>query len=137
MKLSPYLSFDGQCEAAFKFYEQCLGAKIEALMPYEGSPMANDVPPEWRGKVMHGEIKIGENVLMGGDCMPGKYQPARGTSLMVAINDPVKAESAFNQLSEEGTVEMPFEETFWAAKFGSVTDKFGIPWMINCDKPAE
>ncbi len=137
MKLSPYLSFDGQCETAFKFYEQCLGGKIAALMPYEGSPMADDVPADWANKVMHGELKLGDYVVMGSDCMPGKYEPAKGTYLMVAIDSPDKAEKAFNALAENGTVTMPIAETFWAARFGSLIDQFGIPWMINCDQPAE
>lgn len=137
MKLSPYLSFDGQCEAAFKFYEQCFGGKTESLMPYKDSPMADEVSAEWETKVMHGEFKLGDDVLMGSDCMPGKYEAAKGTYIMVAINDPDKAEKSFNALAEGGTVTMPIEKTFWAAKFGTLIDQFGIPWMINCEQPAE
>ena len=73
MQVSPYLSFDGQCEAAFKFYEKCLQGKIESMMPYEGSPMAGEVPAEWGNKVMHGEFRLGDLVLMGSDCMPSQY----------------------------------------------------------------
>ena len=133
MKLSPYLSFDGRCESAFKFYEQCLGGKIEAMMPYKGSPMESEVSAEWGNKVMHGEFKLGDFVLMGSDCMPGKYEEAKGTHLMIAIEDPEKAEKAFQALAENGTVTMPIQKTFWAAKFGMLVDQFGIPWMINCD----
>ncbi|MBT9317171.1 VOC family protein [Leptothoe spongobia] len=135
MKLSPYLSFNGCCETAFKFYEQCLGGKIESMMPYKGSPMEAEVSAEWGNKVMHGEFKLGEFVLMGSDCMPGKYEAAKGTSLMIGIEDPVEAERAFNALAENGKVVMPIQETFWAEKFGVLEDQFGIPWMINCDKP--
>ncbi|ESA32060.1 glyoxalase bleomycin resistance protein dioxygenase [Leptolyngbya sp. Heron Island J] len=135
MQLSPYLSFDGCCEAAFKFYEQCLGGKIEAIMPYQGSPMEAEVPAAWASKVMHGEFRLGEFVVMGSDCMPDKYEAAKGTSLMVGIKDPVEAERAFKALAENGTVTMPIQETFWAAKFGMLVDQFGIPWMINCDQP--
>ncbi len=134
MLLSPYLSFDGRCEAAFKFYEQCLGGKIAVMMPYKGSPMEAEVSPEWANKVMHGEFKMGEFVLMGSDCMPGKYEAAKGTSLMLAIDEPAEAERAFKALAENGTVTMPIQETFWAAKFGMLVDQFGIPWLINCDK---
>lgn len=133
MNVSPYLSFDGQCEAAFKFYEQVLGGKVESLIPYEGSPMASEVPADWGPKVMHGEYKLGELVLMGSDCAPGQYESAKGTSLMIGIADPAEAERSFNALAEGGTVTMPIQKTFWAAKFGTLVDQFGIPWMINCE----
>ena len=136
MKLSPYLSFDGRCATAFKFYEKCLGGKIEVMMPYKGSPMETEVSAEWSDKVMHGEFRVGEFVLMGSDCMPDKYEEAKGTNLMVAIDNPAEAERAFKALAENGTVTMPIQETFWAAKFGMLVDQFGIPWMINCDQTA-
>ena len=136
MKLSPYLSFNGCCATAFKFYEQCLGGKIEAMMPYKGSPMEAEVPAEWGDKVMHGEFRLGDFVVMGSDCMSDKYEEAKGTSLMVAIDDPAEAEKAFNALAKNGSVTMPIQETFWAAKFGMLVDQFGIPWMINCDQTA-
>ena len=135
MQLSPSLSFDGQCETAFKFYEQCLGGKVSAMMRYKGSPMEDDVPDDWGNKVMHAELRLDDYSLMGGDCMPGQYEPAKGTALVVSIDDPVEAERAFEALAENGTIEMPIEETFWAKKFGKLVDQFGIPWMINCDKP--
>ncbi|MEL6228818.1 MAG: VOC family protein [Cyanobacteria bacterium J06627_3] len=136
MQLSPYLSFDGCCETAFKFYEQCLGGKIEAMMPYKGSPMETEVSMEWANKVMHGEFKVGEFVVMGSDCMPGKHEKAKGTALMIGIEDPAEAERVFNALAENGVVTMPIQETFWAEKFGMLEDQFGIPWMINCDRAA-
>ena len=134
MQLNPYLSFNGQCEAAFKFYEQCLGGKIEAMMAYKGSPMEEEVPPEWRSKVMHGEFKLGDRVLMGSDCTPEQYEKPQGVSVMLGIDDPAKAERTFHSLAENGRVTMPIQETFWAARFGMLVDQFGISWMINCDK---
>ena len=134
MKLCPYLSFDGQCETAFKFYEECLGAKVQVLMPFAGSPMADECPEEWGPKIMHGELLLGDRVLMGSDAMPGQYEATQGTSLMIGIDDPDEAEKTFKALAEGGKVTMPIEETFWAAKFGALIDRFGIPWMINCDK---
>lgn len=133
MKLSPYLSFDGRCATAFKFYEKCLGGKIEVMMPYKGSPMESEVPAEWGDKVMHGEFRLGSFVVMGSDCMPDKYEEVKGSSLMVAIEDPAEAETAFHALAENGTITMPIQKTFWAAKFGMLVDQFGIPWMVNCD----
>ena len=134
MQLNPYLSFNGQCEAAFKFYEQCLGGKIEVMMAYKGSPMEEEVPPEWRSKVMHGEFKLGDRVLMGSDCMPEQYEKPQGISVMLGIDNSAKAERTFHALAENGTVKMPIQETFWAARFGMLVDQFGISWMINCDK---
>lgn len=133
MQLSPYLSFNGQCETALKFYEQCLGGKIVSLIPYEGSPMAPEVPPEWGHKVMHAEFKLGERVLMGSDCPPEQYQAPQGNSILLSLEDPAKAEQVFYALAENGTIQMPIQKTFWAAKFGMLKDSFGIPWMINCD----
>lgn len=134
MQLSPYLSFDGRCESAFKFYEQCLGGSIESMMPYKGSPMEGDVPAEWAEKVMHAEFKLGDHILMGSDCMPEWYEVAKGTHIMISLDDAAKAERAFNALADKGEVTMPLKETFWAAKFGTLVDQFGIPWMINCEK---
>ena len=135
MQLSPYLTFNGQCEAAFKFYEQCLGAKIEGMFPWEGSPGAEHVPAEWRSnKIMHARLVLDNQELMGADVPPDQYQKPQGISVSIALKDPVQAEKIFNALAENGVVQMPFEETFWAFRFGMLTDQFGIAWMINCEK---
>ncbi|ABW31794.1 VOC family protein [Acaryochloris marina] len=136
MQLNPYLFFNGQCQSAFQFYEQCLGGKVETIMPYEGSPMEDQVPPEWRNKVMHAELTVNNRVLMGSDGMPGEYEVPKGFSVSLNMDDPAKAEQIFQALAENGTVSMPIQETFWAIRFGMVTDQFSIPWLINCDKPA-
>lgn len=134
MKLIPSLSFNGQCATAFKFYEQCLGGEILSLMPYEGSPMESDVPAEWKSKVMHTEMKFGDFKIMGTDAIPGQYEPTKGMSLTLDVNEPAEAERVFNALAENGTIEMPIAETFWAKKFGALVDQFGISWMVNCSK---
>ncbi len=136
MKLNSYLNFNGQCEAAFKFYEKCLEGKIAATFPYEGTPMAKDVPADWQKKLMHATLDIGDQVLMGADAPPGRYQKPEGFSVAIGLNDVAKSERIFQALSEKGTVQMPIQETFWAARFGMLTDQFGIPWMINCEKAA-
>lgn len=136
MQLNPYLSFGGQCEAAFKFYEQCLGGKIDALLTYGESPMAGDVPPEWHSKVMHTSLTVDDKVLMGADNPPDHYEETKGSSVLIGIDDPAAAERVFHALAENGTIRMPIQETFWAARFGMLVDQFGIPWMINCDKTA-
>jgi PhnB protein len=134
MQLTPYLTFNGDCEAAFKFYEKTLGGKIEAMMTHEGTPAAQHVPPEWRGKILHARMAIGGQTLMGSDAPPGRYQPPKGFSVTLALDDTAEAERLFNALAENGTVEMPLQETFWAARFGMLADRFGIPWMINCER---
>ena len=134
MQVSPYLSFNGQCEAAFRLYEQCLGARIGTLFRYAGSPMADQVPDNWQDKVMHGTLTIGELVLMGGDVAPLSYEEPRGFSLSIQIADPAEAERIFGELAEDGTIRVPLEKTFWALRFGMVVDRFGIPWLINCEE---
>ncbi|MEB3357356.1 MAG: VOC family protein [Synechococcales bacterium] len=136
MKLNPYLSFDGDCEAAFKFYEKCLGGKIGDMMTYGNSPMAGEVPREWHSKILHASLTVGNQDLMGSDCMPNYFEEPKGTSISINVSDPQKAEQIFNALAENGNITMPLQETFWAARFGTLVDRFGTPWMINCDPAA-
>jgi len=137
MQLSAYLNFDGQCEAAFKFYEQCLGGKMQMMMTYGESPMADHVTPESRNKIMHVSLAVGDSVLMGSDAPPQRYEKPQGLFVHIRIDNPVDAERLFQALSENGTVRMPLQQTFWAARFGMLVDRFGIPWMINCGQPKE
>lgn len=134
MQVNPYLFFDGECEAAFKFYAKLLGGKIEALMTHEGTPAADHVPAEWRGKIIHARLVVGDLVLMGSDAPPDSYQKPQGFSVNLGFNEPAEAERVFHALVENGTVMMPLGETFWAVRFGMLVDRFGIPWMINCEK---
>jgi PhnB protein len=136
MQLNPYLNFKGQCEAAFKFYEQCLGGKIAMIMPYEGTPAANQMPPEWRNKIIHARLNVGDFVLMGSDAPPDHYQEPQGFSISLGIGDPAEAERVFHALAKGGTVKMPIQQTFWAVRFGMLVDQFGIPWMVNCEPAA-
>jgi len=136
MKLNPYLSFNGQCEAAFKFYERCFGGKIECLMTYESRPGEYTVPPEWHKKILHATLMVGDQVLMGADVPPGRYQKPQGFSLTLGLKDQAQAERIFTALAEEGTVEMALQETFWAVRFGVLVDRFGMPWTINCERGA-
>jgi PhnB protein len=133
MQLNPYLSFNGQCEAAFKFYEQCLGGRILAMLTYGSSPMADQTPPEWRNKIMHTRLIVENAVLMGSDSPPEHYEQMKGMSVSLSIEKPEDAERIFHALAENGTVRMPIQETFWATRFGMLVDQFGTPWMINCE----
>jgi PhnB protein len=135
MQLNPYLMFNGQCEAAFRFYEKALGGKIEAMMRFEGSPMAEQTPPERRNKIMHARMTVGDKMLMGTDAPPDRYEPMKGFSVTISVDDPDQAERIFRALSENGTVQMPIQKTFWAARFGMLVDQFGTPWMVNCEQP--
>lgn len=136
MQLNPYLSFNGQCEAAFKFYEQCFGGKIEYLMTYESKSVEYPVPSEWREKILHATLAVGDQVLMGADALPDQYQKPQGFSLTLGLKDEAEAERIFNALAEKGTVEMALQETFWAVRFGVLVDRFGIPWTVNCERAA-
>jgi PhnB protein len=136
MQLNPYLNFNGQCEAAFKFYEKTLGGKIEAMFTHAGTPAEQQTPPEWRDKILHARLTVGDNVLMASDAPSDCYEEPKGFSVSLQINDPKEAERIFYALAENGKVQMAIQETFWAARFGMLVDQFGIPWMINCEKPA-
>lgn len=135
MKLHPYLSFNGQCKTAFEFYEKCLGGQIGGMMTYGESPMAAEAPPDWQDKIIHAYLKVGEQELMGADMMPGHYGTPQGFSVLLNVDSPEQAQQLFAALSENGQVQMPLEPTFWSQQFGMVTDRFGTPWMINCDLP--
>src|SRR5271165_261312 len=100
MQLNPYLNFNGQCEAAFKFYEQCLGGKIVTMVTYAGTPVADQVPPEWRNKILHATLMVGDEVLMGCDTPPGRYHEPKGFSVTLGLKDPAEAERIFNVLAE-------------------------------------
>jgi PhnB protein len=136
MQVSPYLSFKGECERAFTLYEQCLGATRGSIFRYGGSPMADQVPAGWQDKVMHGSVTIGSLVLMGGDVAPDRYEEPKGFSLSVQTSSTADAERIFAELSQDGRIVMPLEKTFWAARFGMLVDRFGIPWLINCEEAA-
>ena len=137
MQTSLYLNFNGQCEAALRFYERCLGGKIEVAMLYEGTPAAENVPAGWRGKILHARLNLGGQTLMACDAPPSCYEAPKGFSVSLQIKDPSEAERAFRALSEDGQIRMPMQETFWAVRFGMLVDRFGIPWMINCEKVAQ
>ena len=136
MQLNPYLTFNGKCEAAFKFYEQCLRGKIEIMMTHGDSPMAQQVPSEWRNKIIHARLTVGDNVLMGSDAPPERYEEMKGFSVSLSVDDPAEAERIFNALTANGTVRMPLQKTFWAVRFGMLVDQFGVPWMVNCEQAA-
>jgi len=133
MQMHPYVNFDGQCEAAFKFYHQYLGGQLGAMFRYAGTSLTDQVPADWQDKVMHGTITIGGQLLAGADVAPDRYEEPKGFSLSLQMTSTTEADRIFHMLAKDGTVVMPLEKTFWAARFGVVIDRFGIRWLINCE----
>jgi PhnB protein len=134
MRLNSYVHFNGQCEAAFKFYAQVLGGKIESMMTFAGSPMEGHVPPEWHSKILHAHLTVGDDALMGSDAPPDRFKQPAGFFVSILVKDPAEAERVFHALAEKGTVGMPIGPTFWSVRFGMLVDQFGIPWMVNCEQ---
>ncbi|HYJ37036.1 MAG TPA: VOC family protein [Chitinophagaceae bacterium] len=133
MDLTPYLIFDGQCEAALKFYEKALGGKIE-IMKWGGSPAEEmAVNKDW---VMHATFEAKGFTFLASDRGKDSTPPSQDGMIWLTLNFETESEEEkmFNALSEGGNVAMPLSDTFWGARFGMVKDKFGIGWMFNCEK---
>lgn len=133
MQMNPYLMFQGECEQAFRFYERLLGGKIEFSMTYGESPAKVEAAPEWGNKILHASMRIGDQRLLGSDPPPDHYEPPRGFQLCLGAKDVPEAEKLFRDLSEGGQIKMPLQKTFWAEAFGMLVDRYGIPWMVNCE----
>lgn len=134
MQVTPYLNFNGDCGEAFDFYAKTLGGKIAAITTHGESPIASEVPPDWHDLVLHAPLEAGDLVLMASDAPPDRYQKPQGLYVALQIDDVAEAERVFGALSRDGQVIMPFEQTFWAARFGMAIDRFGTPWMVSCDQ---
>jgi PhnB protein len=132
--LATYLAFDGQCEAAFKFYEKVFRGQILIMMRHSDAPPEVPRSPETENRIMHARMKIGDRYLMGGDAPQQYFSKPQGFSVSFMVDDPSEAERVFGELSAGATVMMPMAETFWAKRFGMLIDRFGIPWMVNCEK---
>ncbi|QQP95092.1 VOC family protein [Lysobacter enzymogenes] len=133
MQLNTYLSFDGDCRQAFETYQKILGGKIHALMPFGDNPGCESLAADEREKIMHGCYELDGFMLMGTDATAAyPYKPIVGAHVTLSLNDPEQAARVFKALAEGGKVEMPLQETFWALAYGIVTDRFGVPWMVNC-----
>lgn len=135
-KLTPYLGFDGQAAEAMRFYEKALGGKIEMTLTYGESPMAEQVPAEHRQRVMHSALSLpGGGQLFAGDSPPGA--PGAGPSgfngigLALEYDDVAAGEVVFKALAEGGSVSMPMAPSFWVERFGMLTDRYGVRWMVN------
>jgi PhnB protein len=137
MQAIPHLHFKGNCSEAFGFYARTLGGHIAFAMTYGESPAAAQTPAEARNQIIHARLELGSQAITGCDAPGDRYQTPRGFSVLAEIAQPAEAQRIFGALAESGTVTMPFQETFWATGFGMCTDRFGIPWMVNCAKALE
>jgi PhnB protein len=132
-KLNPYLAFDGTADKAIKLYESALGAQTETVSRFGDVP-GSDTPPEHKNRVMHAVLRIGEGVIMISDGPPGKPVAVEGNvHITLDFDDPAELTQRFDALAKGGKITMPVQDTFWGAKFGMLTDAYGIQWMLNCD----
>ncbi|MBC7564110.1 MAG: VOC family protein [Gemmatimonadaceae bacterium] len=132
MKVQAYITFGGRCEEALEFYTKSIGAEVSGLMRWKESPEADmKGPPGWEEKVMNAAFRIGESQLMADDGMGDKTAEFKGMTLAIEVADDAEARRVFTALGEAGNVTMPLMKTFWTSSFGMLTDKFGVPWMVN------
>ena len=132
MKFIPYMDFDGQCSEAFDFYQRIFAGKV-ARFTYGESPMAADMPAATHNRIMHAQLETAGTVLMGADGPP--HSQSNKGCVNIQVESAAEAERIFAALSEGASVQMPLGETFWAHRFGMLTDRYGKGWMINCMKP--
>lgn len=135
-----YLSFDGCCDAALDFYAACLGGRKTMRSTYSEAPASPGMPPapeDWKDRVMHARLEARGLTLMGSDMPPGMaFEGYQGFQLCVAAQDREEGERLFQALSQGGQVKMPYAATFWSPGFGMLVDRYGVPWMVNCERPA-
>ena len=128
----PYLNFNGNATEALAFYSKALNGAVLFQQTFGESPM--DSPVDMKDKIMHATFKAGDLTIMVSDCMPGQPLIAgTNVSLSLNFNDIASIEKTFAALSDGSTITMPLQDTFWGARFGMLTDKFGFHWMFNHD----
>ncbi len=135
LKLNPYLTFNGAAREAFEFYAKVLGGKIVMMMTNGESPIRDHIPANAHNRIIHTRLVFGDQVLMASDAPTDMHVDTRGMMVSLMLETPAEAERIYRELGEGGSVQMPIAETFWAHRFGMFTDRFGIPWMVNCEKP--
>jgi len=132
--IQPYLFFGGNCEQAVEFYKKAIGAEVQFSMRYKECPEPPPpgmVPPGFENKIMHTSFRIGETLVMAADDCSGKSKGFEGFTLSLSVPTEADADRAFNALADGGKVKMPLTKTFWSPRFGMLTDKFGIGWMVS------
>jgi len=134
MQVQSYLFFNGRCEEAIEFYKNTLGAKVEMLMRFKEAPGDHKCSPGTEEKVMHSCLRIGETAVMASDGMAQGKPEFKGFSLTINAKDKAEADRLFGALSDGGQVHQPLIETFFSPRFGMLTDKFGVGWMVIVEK---
>lgn len=137
-RINPYINFSGNTEQAFNFYKSVFGGEFITLQRFRDTPEADRVPDSAKDKIMHVSLPIGaHNVLMGTDAleeMGHPCKPGNNFQLSVSLDTEREADEIFASLSDGGKITVPLEKAFWGAYFGMLTDKFGIQWMVSCDR---
>jgi PhnB protein len=133
MQLMPYVFLNGRCEEALNFYKDALGGEIQMISRFKDAPSKEMIPPGGEDKIMHASLKFGDNHLLLSDGRCDPTQKPAGYSLSIGASTADEGRKVFDKLAAGGKVDMPFEKTFWTSGFGMLTDKFGIPWMVNAD----
>jgi PhnB protein len=131
MHISPHLTFDGQCRAAFQLYHRILGGTIATMLTYGESPMASQIDSRWHERIVHATLRLGDVELTGTDLLPHDYRRPEGFFVTLTLESATQAEDIFNALAEDGEVRLPFRPTFWSPGFGVLVDRFGVPWELN------
>jgi len=134
MDMYTYVNFAGTCREAFDFYQKVLGGRISFIQTIGESQMASSMPPESHGRVMHVTLDIGDQVLQGADAPPGQFTRPAGFCVALHFETAAEGEKVFNALAPGGTVQMPYQSTFWAKGFGMLIDRFGTPWILNAEQ---
>lgn len=131
-KLNPYLTFNGNCKEAMNFYKEVLGGDLSILLVGD-SPVADQMPPGFHEGVLHSTLKAGDLEIMATDMTPNKLVEGNMVHLCLACKDEEETRTMFDKLSDGGNVNQPLNEMFFGW-IGTLTDKFGKPWMLECDK---
>ena len=136
MKVQAYITFAGRCEEALEFYKKSIGAEVTSLLRWKECPDGGmKPPPGYENKIMNAAFRIGETDLMADDGMGENTAEFKGVTLVIEVADDAQAKRFFTALGEGGNVTMPLMKTFWTSSFGMLTDKFGVPWMVNVTAP--
>jgi PhnB protein len=134
LELEPYLFFYGKCEEALNFYKGIFGGEITSIMRMKEAPPEMAAPPNWSDKIMHARFSAPSVKFMASDGRPDTVSADGNIALSLSTRDQTEGTRVFDKLAQGGTVDMPLQDTFWGARFGVLKDKYGIEWMVNCDK---
>lgn len=136
MAFHAYLNFGGDCREAFTRYQEIFGGEL-TVMPMSEMPSDQPLPPEQAELTMHASLAVGDDLLMGSDDPTGNFNGVNGMQVSYSVGDVAEAERVFNALAEGGRVTMPIAATFWSPMFGMCIDRYGIPWMVGAQAPAD